>query len=101
MIYGPNEDNTGFYNIVSEALRNFTDDNIVLDWDLNLVLNADIDYHNCMHINNAKARNKLLGKNYHHNLSDIFRKLHPEKLIYPWCKPHPFKQARIKFFSAF
>lgn len=98
VIYGPNEDNPGFYNMVSEAINNFKNDNIILVGDFNLVLNPDKDYHNYKHINNAKARDKLLEINSHHNLSDIFRELHPEKLRYTWRKPRPFKQARLDFF---
>lgn len=29
VIYGPNEDNPGFYNMVSEAISNFKNDNII------------------------------------------------------------------------
>lgn len=46
VIYGPNEDNPGFYNMVSEAINNFKNDNIILVGDFNLVLNPDKDYHN-------------------------------------------------------
>lgn len=28
-VYGPNEDNPGFYNIVSESISNFKNDNII------------------------------------------------------------------------
>lgn len=41
VIYGPNEDNPSFYNMVSEAISNFKNDNVILVGDFNLVLNPD------------------------------------------------------------
>lgn len=49
--------------MVSEAISNFKNYNITLVGDFNLDLNPDKDYHIYLHINNAKAKDKLLKIN--------------------------------------
>lgn len=51
-----------------------------------------------MHINNPKAREKVLEMVSTHNLLDVFREISPDELRYTWRKPNPFKQARLDFF---
>ena len=98
VIYGPNEDDPSFYRNISEVISNLGNDNIILVGDFNLVLNPDKDCYNYLHINNPKARDEILEIILSHNLSDIFRELHPEKTRYTWRKPHPFKQSILDYF---
>lgn len=51
-----------------------------------------------MHINNPKAREKVLEMVSTHNLLDVFREISPDELRYTWRKPNPFKQARLDFY---
>lgn len=98
VIYGFNEDNFGFYNMVLEVINNFKNDNIILVGDFNFVLNLDKDYYNYKYINNVKVRDKLLEINFYYNLLDIFREFYFEKLRYIWCKFCLFKQVCLDFF---
>ena len=98
VIYGPNEDDPQFYKMVSEAISNLENDNVIMVGDFNLVINPEKDYHNYLHINNSKARETVLEIISAHNLSDVYREIYPEKIRYTWRKPNPLKQARLDFF---
>ena len=98
VIYGPNEDDPQFYKMVSEAISNLENDNVIMVGDFNLVINPEKDYHNYLHINNSKARETVLEIISAHNLSDVYREIYPEKIRYTWRKPNSLKQARLDFF---
>ena len=84
VVYGPNKDDPSFYEMISEAMNNFENDNIILVGDFNLVLDVEKYCHNYLHVNNPKAREKVLEMISSHNLNDIFREFHPEKTRYTW-----------------
>lgn len=41
-----------------------------------------MDYYNYLHLNNPKARDKVIEKLNQFNLIDIFRETHPDKKRY-------------------
>ena len=59
--------------------------------DYNLVLDPNMDSYNYKHVNNPKARDKLLGKIYEKNIVDPFRETFPLKKCYTWRKRNPLK----------
>ena len=97
-IYGPNNDTPIFYEGLSDIIRELQNQDIILVGDFNLVLDPEKDYFNYLHINNPKARNKVLELIENYNLTDIFREIYPEEKRYTWRKPSPCKQARLDFF---
>ena len=86
-IYGPNDDTPIFYEGLSDIIRELQNQDIILVGDFNLVLDPEKDYFNCLHINNPKARNKVLELIENYNLTDIFREIYPEEKRYTWRKP--------------
>lgn len=97
-IYEPNEDDPNFYEKITDTFEEFNNRHTIVVGDFNLVINPDRDYTNYLHINNPKAREKVLEMVSTHNLLDVFREINPDKLRYTWRKPNPFKQARLDFF---
>ena len=91
-LYGPNTDNPGFYDMISETVESFGYENIIICGDFNLVLNPTMDYDKSYkNINNPKARNKLLEIIESHALIDVYRELHQESKRYTWRKNNPLK----------
>ena len=82
VVYGPNKDNPSFYENISEIINDFENEDIILVGDFNLVLDLEKDCYHYLHVNNPKARDKVLELISSHNLADIFRELHPGKKRY-------------------
>lgn len=97
-VYGPNDDTPLFYDELSKVVMDIGINDIIIVGDFNLVMNAEIDYYNYLHLNNPKARDKVLEMITQFNLTDIYREFHPNKKRYTWRKPTPLKQARLDFF---
>lgn len=77
-VYGPNTDTPGFYEKVRETFLDF-DNYFVLCGDFNIALNATIDTYNYLHVNNPKARDKVLEDL---QIVDYYRILYPENKVY-------------------
>ena len=97
-IYGPNMDDPGFYEKISDIIEDFENQYFVICGDFNLVLNPEIDYYNYLHVNNPKARLKLLEIIDNQSMVDPYRELYPDKRRYTWRKKSPLKQSRLDFF---
>jgi exonuclease III len=97
-IYGPNNDNPNFYENILEKIEEFENEKYILCGDFNLALNQSLDTNNYMHINNPKARDKILENFEKYSFRDPFRELHPQLKKYTWVKKNPFKQARLDFY---
>ena len=98
VIYAPNDDSPDFFHRLFQVIDDFNNSNVVVVGDYNLVIDTKIDYYNYLHINNPRAREKVLELIDSYDLVDIFRELHPEDRMYTWRKPNPVKQARLDFF---
>lgn len=85
-VYGPNTDTPGFYEKVRETFLEFDNDYFVLCGDLNIALNASMDTYNYLHVNNPKARDKVLEIMEDLQMVDYYRILYPENKIYTWKK---------------
>ena len=77
-IYGPNIDNPGFFQTVSEKIAELDNNSVVWCGDFNFVLNPKLDYKNYKTINNKNAREKLLEIMSERHLIDPYRDAHPE-----------------------
>ena len=51
--------------------------------DFNLVMDPKMDYYNYLHVNNPKAREKVIEIVSQLNLTDIYRELHPDNKRFP------------------
>ena len=80
-----------------DVIDDFNNSNVVVVGDYNLVIDTNKD----LHINNPRARDKVLELIDTYDLVDIFRELHPEDRMYTWRKPNPVKQAQLDFFLIF
>jgi len=95
-IYGPNSDNSAFYENIFEQI-DFEEGTIFCgDW--NLVLDPQKDTDNYININNPKSRDTVLGTINEHALIDSYRIQHPNSRRFTWRKAHPRKQSRLDFF---
>lgn len=96
-IYGPNTDCLDFFEELREHFLDFDNDYYILCGDFNITLNQTLDTQNYTHINNPKAKEKLLEIMSDLGLIDYYRILNPDKKAYTWRKKHPFKQGRLDY----
>lgn len=59
-IYGPNEDSPTFFQTLSDIITRINNEEIIIVGDYNMVIDTSKDYFNYLHVNNPKARGKLL-----------------------------------------
>lgn len=96
-IYGPNSDCPDFYDKVRVCFLELDNDFFILFGDFNIALNQTLDTHNYSHVNNPKAREKLLEIMSDLGLIDYYRILNPDKKIFTWRRKTPFKQGRLDY----
>lgn len=60
-------------------------------------LNQTLDTQNYSHVNNPKAKEKLLEIMSDLCLIDYYRILNPDKKAYTWRKRNPLKQGRLDY----
>ena len=101
-MYAPNDDSPDFFHNILDTINEFDNSRVLIVGDYNLVINPQMDYHNYLHVNNPRARNKVLELMETCQLTDVYtkkcRELHPDDRIYTWRKAYPIKQARLDFF---
>ena len=98
-LYGPNEDNPHFYENIKRKVVEFDNEEVIMCGDWNLVLNADKDYENYLHINNPRARETVLNWLHNNNFKDPWRIMNEDVRKYTWRRLHPTKkQSRLDFF---
>lgn len=77
-VYGPNEDTPLFYEELFEIINEVGNKDIIVVGDFNLIMDPDIDYYNYLHLNNPKARYKVLENINQFNFIDMFRETRPD-----------------------
>ena len=97
-VYGPNNDNPGFYETLRDKIKAYNNNNIVAVGDWNLVMDPNMDYNNYVNINNPNAREALEKITVELGIADVWREDNPESRRYTWRKRTPFKQSRLDFF---
>ena len=99
-IYGPNNDDPGFYRKICADLEKFDTQNYIFfcaDW--NLILSCSLDVYNYKHINNPNARNYVLEMCNSLNLVDVWRVYHENERKYTWSRRNPYPlMSRLDFF---
>ena len=83
-IYSPNSDKPEFYDDIEDKIGNADFDQITICGDLNLFSHPNLDCNNYINISNPKARTKVKSMMNKLDLTDIYRKIHPEKKCYTW-----------------
>ena len=97
-IYGPNDDRPQFNKNLRKNISDFSNDNVVICGDWNLVLDPDMDTKNYRHINNPNARQEVLKFIDEDQYIDIFRFINDDK-GFTWRRLNPEKkQARLDYF---
>lgn len=66
--------------------------------DFNLVISPEKNYFSYLHLNNPKARDKVLAIMIEFDLIDCWREEHIDEKTFTWLKKNPLKQARLDFF---
>ena len=97
-IYGPNNDKPDFFENLKHKLLELDNPYTIIGGDYNLVLNQDNDTYNYLHVNNPRAKEKLVELIDDLGLIDVWRNINPETKKYTWRRHHPSKQARLDFF---
>ena len=96
-LYGPNDDRPAFFHILNKKLEDVAGENIIAGGDFNFVFDHKLDS-NYIQQNNVNARNAFVETIDTHNLVDVWRERYPEKKIFTWSKPNPFKVGRLDMF---
>ena len=91
-------DQPEFFTKVFEAVSYDGFDHVVLCGDFNLVLDPIKDTFNYKHINNPKARLKVIERMAELEMVDIFRHMNPDEKRYTYREKNPVKQARLDYF---
>ena len=97
-IYAPNKDTPTFYNYVQQLYDSSDCTYTIITGDFNLVLDPLKDSYNYSNTNNPKSREIILNLLTNHNMIDIYRHCHPNKLEYTWKRRTPSKKARLDYF---
>ena len=96
-VYGPNEDNPRFYEILEEHIESIPSENIIFGGDFNFVMNHEKDS-NYLHDNNCNAKAQFISTMNKYDLVDIWRQLHPDERQFTWLKRNPLKYGRLDMF---
>ena len=96
-IYGPNKDDSDFFNAVKDNLDENEQDYVLWCGDFNMTLNPVLDSYNYANINNPKVRNVTLNIIKEHSLIDLFRYFYPNTRRFTWRRYNPLKQARLDY----
>ena len=98
-LYGPNNDNSQFYENLIKKNSEFENENVIICGDWNFVINPEIDSFNYLHINNPKARQIDLNLLEEENFKDVRRIMNEDSRKYTWRRLNPIKkQARLDYF---
>jgi hypothetical protein len=98
-LYGPNDDDVEFFNILDEIVISHNDQTLIVGGDFNTVLNFQIDKLNGRKNTNIKCSQKLNTLIENNDLHDIWRLNFPNKMKFTWhsnTKPTIF--CRLDYF---
>jgi len=83
-VYGPNNDDTSFFEQLELHLLQNLDKNYIIGGDFNTILNPQLDKKNGKQDTHTKCRNTINNIINSCNLIDIWRASHPEQTRYTW-----------------
>ena len=99
-IYGPNADDTSFYNFIAGLLNQNEEEYVLWCGDFNMIFNPTFDSHNYINLNNPRSRTVVMNMMEEYNLVDTFRYFNPEIKRFTWRRQNPLKQARLDYLIA-
>jgi exonuclease III len=82
--YGPNKDDITHLRNMVKKIDTIKYDHFILGGDLNFVYNIQLDKQGGKNNTNEKCRKTMINWQDQHNISDIWRTLHPKKRQYTW-----------------
>ena len=91
-IYGPNNDNPEFYDLLFNNISSNSETNTVIIGDFNLTMNPDLDNLNYVQARNTRARDKLKELMNIHGFVDVYRQLNENRRNYTWTNSANKKQ---------
>ncbi|KAL9978135.1 hypothetical protein ACROYT_G015622 [Oculina patagonica] len=98
-LYAPNKDDPSFFQNITNRMRDFDCDNIVIGGDFNLVLNVELDKQggnaNTYH---KKALAEIRKVQINLDVGDIWRDRNPLTTRYTWRRRNPEISCRLDFF---
>ena len=98
-VYGPNNDNTNFYQILTEYIKENEEKTFIIGGDSNTVINEKIDKRNGRAYSHKLCRKKINDMIESFNLIDIWRVMHPNTRQYTWHSSHkPPIFCRLDYF---
>ena len=97
-LYGPKNDDPGFYDHSCTILNDLDSTHIILCGDFNLVLSESLDCVNYVNLNNPLARNRVLNMCNDFDLLDVWRVHNPDSRRYTWRQHQTLKQSRLDYF---
>ena len=100
-VYAPNKDDPNFFDTFFTKVYNFSNANLILGGDWNLVLNDLLDKDGGLPHANRKSKERLKSYIIFFNLTDIFRITNPKKKVYTRFQSQPYTATRIVFFFKF
>lgn len=98
VLYGPNEDNPGFYRSVFSLVGNIDNDNVVIVGDWNVTLNPSVDTEHYVSQGNRRAREVILEFMEKEGMVDVWREQHAAKRSYTWRRSSPLRLGRLDYF---
>ena len=98
-IYGPNIDDSSFYDSISTLLSKNEEEYIIWCGDFNMTLNPVLDSYNYLNLNNPRSRKTVMSIMVENDLVDSFRYFYPETKRFTWHRQNPIKQARLDYLS--
>ena len=87
-----------FFENIANHIDIMNNEKFILCGDYNCILDPLLDCYNYKHINNPKARDKLIEMVETYNMIEPFRDEYPTLKKYTWRKKTPLKQARLDYF---
>ena len=98
-VYGPNNDNTNFYQILTEYMKENEEKTFIIGGDFNTVINEKIDKRNGRAYSHKLCRKKINDMIESFNLIDIWRDMHPNTRQYTLHSSHkPTIFCRLDYF---
>jgi len=98
-IYAPNKDAPEFFNKAFDMVDSFTNTNVIIGGDMNLVLDIEKDKKGGNPETHEKCRKRMLKYMKENDMFDVWRRENPDKLEYTWRSYHePYVYCRLDFF---
>ena len=94
-IYGPNDDDPNFYTVLTNMLRTYETDHIIIGGDFNFVINPSVDSFNYAREYNLNAKRIFLNYVEEESLLDVWRERNPNNSEYTWARNSPLKCGRL------